>query len=128
MGGKLGQQSEKATDVSEAFNADFMDELDGRVRLARTLRDRMRSLTSDLGGAEHLSYQERSLCKRIVHMERLIEKKEHALAQDGQVDEHLYFSCVNALSGLLSKIGLKRRARPVRSLAEVLSKEPHAGK
>jgi hypothetical protein len=124
-----GQSSEKGTDVQDRFDADFMTELDGRLRLARTLRDRLAALTDDLGGTEALSYQEQSICKRAIHLERLIEKKESALAQGLPVDEHVYFACVNALSGLLSKIGLKRRARPAISLNEVLNgKDSHVGK
>lgn len=100
-----------------------MESMDGRVRVARELRDRLHALASDLGGLASLSYQEQSLCKRLVHLERLVELKELKLAQGGRLDENLYFNAINSLSGLLTKIGLKRRVK-VLSLADYLNGKP----
>ena len=88
-----------------------MAEMDGRTLVARELRDRLHALSADLGGWNSLSYQERSLCRRVIHLERLTEQKELKLAQGGRLDENLYFNCINSLSGLWSKIGLKRRVK-----------------
>jgi hypothetical protein len=123
MAGKQGAKSEKATEVAARFDEDFMAQMDGRVRVARTLRDRLRALTGDLGGLKDLSYQEQSLCKRAVHLERLIEKKELTLAHGGTVDENCYYSAITTLSSLFSKVGLKRRPKVVGTLAEVLSQQ-----
>lgn len=120
MAGKQGQQSGKATEVGTPYRATFLEELDGRARVARTLRDRLRALTGDLGGLNSLSYQEQSLCKRAVHLERLIEKKEATLAHGGTLDESGYFAAVTTLSSLFSKVGLKRRAKIIGTLAERL--------
>jgi hypothetical protein len=70
-----------------------------------------------------LSYQERSLCKRAIHLERLIEKRELTLALDGAVDEASYFNAVNVLSGLYSKLGMKRRSKQI-SLRDYLTTKP----
>ena len=67
-----------------------------------------------------LSYQERSLCKRAIHLERLIEKRELTLALNGAVDEPGYFNAINALSGLYTKLGLKRRVKQL-SLKDYLN-------
>jgi hypothetical protein len=120
MAGKKGQHSQLNTDVGPRFSEDFLDELDGRVRVARTLRDRLRELTNDLGGVAQLSYQEASLCRRAIHLERQVERLESTLAHGGSVDYTQYFSMINTLSGLFSKIGLKRRAKQVQSLSEYL--------
>src|SRR5215831_7558507 len=122
MAGKLGQKSEKPSEVSKRYRENFLDAMDGRAEVTRTLRERLSALIADLGGLDNLSYQERSLCKRIIHLERLIEKDELTLAHNGPIDRHAHFAAVNALSGLLSKLGLKRRARQVPSLAEYLGK------
>jgi hypothetical protein len=119
MSGKPGQQGNKAVDVPQRYEEHFMADLDGRTLVARELRDRLHALCADLGGVSSLSYQEVSLCRRLIHLERLVEQKEMRLAQGHRVDENLYFCGINALSGLLSKIGLKRRMK-VLSLGDYL--------
>lgn len=120
MSGKPGQKSDKATEIAERFGEDFLESMDGRGRTVRTLRQRLGALVSDLGGAPHLSYQEKSLCKRFVHIERLIERKESTLAHGGNIVESDYLNAINTLSGLCSKIGMKRRAKPTTSLPDYL--------
>jgi hypothetical protein len=124
MSGKPGQKSEKATDVSGPY--DPTQEVDGRSVVGRTLRDRLRGLVSDLGGLTNLSYQELSLCKRITHLERLLERQESILAHSGSVDLNCYYSAINTLSGLFSKIGMKRRARKIQSLEDYLKRSTPA--
>jgi hypothetical protein len=126
MSSKPGQKSALSTEVSAQYDESFMEELDGRVRAARTLRQRLRELTNDLGGLANLSYQEQSLCKRAIHIERLIEKKELTLSHGGKVDEQGYYSALTTLSSLFSKIGYRRRPKVVGTLAEVLSQQESA--
>ena len=123
MAGKQGAKSDKATEVPDRYDHDFMAQLYGRVKVARTLRDRLRALTNDLGGTSALSYQELSLCKRAVHLERLIEKREATLAHGGTLDENSYYSALTTLSSLFAKVGYKRRPKVVGTLAEVLSQQ-----
>lgn len=118
-----GQKSDLNTEVSTRFSETFLDALDGRVRVARTLRDRLRGLTNDLGGVNGLSYQELSLCKRAIHLERQLEQFERTLAHGGTVDYTQYYSMINVLSGLFSKVGLKRRAKQIPSLSDYLKKD-----
>ncbi len=127
MAGKQGAKSEKGTEVVTRYDEDFMAGLDGRVRVARSLRDRLRALTNDLGGIPNLSYQELSLCKRAVHLERLIEKRESTLAHGGTLDENSYYSAITTLSSLFAKVGYKRRPKVVGTLAQLLgAKDEHA--
>jgi hypothetical protein len=111
MSGHPGQLGSKPTEVETHYSTRFMEDLDGRSAVAKELRARLRALTADLGGATGLSYMELSLCKRAVHLERLIETKELTLASGRKVDENKYTNCVATFSGLLSKIGLKRRVK-----------------
>ena len=110
----------KPTDVPARFERNFLDSMDGRAEIVRTLRQRLGALVSDLGGLDSLSYQERSLCKRAIHLERLIEKRELTLAHGGTVDESGYFSAINVLNGLFSKLGMKRRSKQI-SLKDYLN-------
>lgn len=127
MSGKPGQKSTLSTEVATRYDEDFLESMDGRVRVARTLRDRLRALTNDLGGLANLSYQEQCLCRRAVHLERLIEKRELTLAHGGKVDENCYYSAITTLSSLFSKVGYKRRPKVVGTLAQLLSaKDQHA--
>lgn len=119
MSGHPGQRGTKPMEVETHYDAKFMEDLDGRSLVARELRQRLRALTADLGGLSSLSYQEQSLAKRAVHLERLIETKELTLAQGRRVDENKYVNCICAFSGLLSKLGLKRRVK-VLALADYL--------
>jgi len=122
MAGVPGQQTTKGTEVPDRYDGDFLEALDGRYRTARTLRQRLSQLTADLGGLAQLSYQERSLCRRVVHLERLIEKKELSLAHGGTLlDENGYYSALTTLSSLFSKVGYKRRAKVVASLTDDLN-------
>jgi hypothetical protein len=118
MSGIPGQTGTKPTEVPERYEAGYLEDMDGRVRTARTLRQRRSALVASLGGEDQLSYQELSLCNRIIHLERLIERREMSLAQGVTIDETAYISALNALGSLLTKIGLKRRAKQVQSLSE----------
>ena len=126
--GKGQGKSALPTDVPVRYDEGFLDELDGRAEVTRTLRQRHGALVGDLGGLDCLSYQEQSVCRRIIHLERLIERQESILLQGGSVDLNYYLSAVNCLSGLLSKIGLKRKAKQL-SLKDYLcannKPEPH---
>ena len=117
-------KGEKPTEVQKRYEAGFLDSMDGRTEVTRSLRQRLGQLVADLGGVSNLSYMEQSLCKRVVHLERLIEKRELTLAHGGAVDENLQLTTINCLSGLFSKLGLKRRARKIQSLDEYLKRTP----
>ena len=121
MAGKQGAKSDKAVEIPAQYGEDFMADLDGRVRVARTLRQRLKELTNDYGGPAELSYAEQSLAKRAIHVERVIEKFESTLAHGGAVEFNHLFGLVNCLSGLYTKLGLKRRPKVVGSLAEQLA-------
>src|SRR5262245_36495301 len=105
MAGKQGALSPKGTWEPAPFNTDSSSEMDGRFVEARSLRQRLGGLVSSLGGANNLSYQEMSLCRRAVHLERLIEKRESTLAHGGDVDLNGYLGSLNTLSSLYSKVG-----------------------
>lgn len=122
--GATGQgKSALPTDIPARYDESFLEEMDARSEVYKMMSQRLRSLVISLGGSDGLSYQERSLCKRAIHLERLIEKRELTLALNGTIDEPGYFNAINVLSGLYSKLGLKRRVKMV-SLRDVLSQQP----
>jgi hypothetical protein len=123
MSGKKGQQGTGAKEIGEQYSANFMEELDGRFRTARTLKQRLRALTNDLGGITELSYQELSLVHRCLHLERLLERRESTLAHGGTIDDQSYFSGITTLSSLFTKLGLRRRAKAVMSLDQYVTEK-----
>ena len=120
MGGKNSGKGTKPREVARRFRPSFLSDLDGRYPVVRGLKYRYACYTSDLGGTATLSAMEQTIVKRIVHLEHLVEQKESALLSGGTLDVHEYLSAVNTLSGLLSKIGLKRRAKQIPSLTDYL--------
>lgn len=124
MSGKRGQRSQLPTEISERYTSSFLDELDGRSRVARELRSRWSALANAQGGERELSYMRRSLVSRFVHLEAWLELQEAALANGQKIDESKYFAALNAFTGLLNKLGLERRRKPVQSLNDYLTATP----
>ena len=112
----------KQQDIPTEYSADWLERLDGRTTLSRAVNQRYSDLTTDLGGADRLSYQRRSLAKRIVWMECVIEQQEAALARGDDVDMGRMTQSVNTLIGLLKTVGLDRSARDVPDLQSYLKR------
>ena len=127
MGGKLGQNSTLSIALPTRYRENLLDELDGRCKVARAVKGRYRSLVASLGGEELQSYQLRSLCWRFVCLEVFVEEKERGLLDGREIDEDRYLSSLNVYAGLLNRLGLGRRAKPVRSLTTLLAGGTHDG-
>ena len=113
----------KSDTVPERFRQGWLHSLDGRLSLARELRQRYQELTDDLGGADQLSYQRRTLAERAVWLEYHLSRQEQALAEGGEdFNAGQWVQSCNALVGLLKTLGLDRAARDVPTLAEYLAK------
>lgn len=112
----------RTAEIPATYSPDWLEKLDGRTTIARAVQSRYSALTTDLGGHDALSYQRRSLCKRIVWLEAVIEQQEAALARGEDVDQGRMTQAVNTLVGLLKAIGLDRVAREC-SLSEYLQRK-----
>ena len=113
MAGKLGQTSDKLTAMPVDFTSDFLKRMDGRTRAARFIKDRIGELMADLGGESSLSYQERSLVTRAIHLEAVIMTWEDALRRGKDIDMGKHTQALNSLLGLYRHLGLQRRTKPV---------------
>ncbi|OOC11335.1 hypothetical protein [Thioalkalivibrio halophilus] len=116
----------KQAEIPARYSSDWIESLDGRTRLAQAARARLDALQADLGGADALSYQRRSLAKRIVWLEVQIEQREAALARGEEIDEARHTNNVNTLVGLLKSVGLDRKAKDVPDLATYLQQRSEA--
>ena len=106
--------------LPEEFSPRFLDALDGRTVVAKTLRARLSEIQADLGGEDQLSYAQRSLARRAVWLESWLETQEAAAAEGEQVDIGRQIQALNALIGLWRTLGLERRQKNAPSLQEYL--------
>ncbi len=110
--------------------------LDGRTTLAKELAEECRELVNALGGESEVSPQERAIIEMIaqkrvrrkiaaqwalLNRDRLFNRKKMKLAPIALELEQLEESEAR----LLDKLGLKRRAKPVKGIAALLA-EPSA--
>ena len=115
-------------DIPNRYTGDWLEKLDGRTTFARAVQARLADLHADLGGRDALSYQERSLCKRAVWLEAMIEQREAALARGEDIEEGSHTQSINSLMGVWKALGLNRRAKDVTDLRSYLkSKTQGAG-
>jgi len=113
--------------LPDEFTPRFLDALDGRTVVAKTLRARLSEIMADLGGEDQLSYAQRSLVRRAVWLESWIETQEAAAAEGEQVDIGRQVQALNSLVGLWRTLGLERRQKNAPTLQEYLrSKEQSA--
>lgn len=90
-----------------------MDKLDMRYALPKLLMSRFQNLVNDLGGADTLSYQQRLLCERIIHLEWQVGEWETQARAGQAIDQARYQNAVNVLNGLVRSIGLDRQQRVI---------------
>ena len=109
--------------LPDSYSHDWLERLDGRTRLAQAVRARYDALTNDLGGHDALSYQRRSLAKRALWQEAVIEQMEAALARGDDVDLGRMTAAVNSLQGLYKTLGLDRVAREADTLADYIQRK-----
>lgn len=99
--------------IPDRYTAGYLDQLDGRTAIAADMRARWNDLTSDLGGADRLSYAQRSLVERALWIEHWIAGQERILADGGEADLGRMTQATNSLLGLYRTLGLERRSRDV---------------
>ncbi len=121
MSGKPGQKGTKPTLVTGQFTPGFLAALDGRTVVARGLKANLDALMIDLGGADALSYQQTSLCERVIHLEALIRGMEARLACGEDVAPASYAQMINSLVGLYRTLGIERRSSEMLDLRQYLS-------
>ncbi len=129
MSGKKGMKSDKAWLVPRRYKGGYLDDLDGRSPDVRGVKYVRACIESDLGGTANISRMESSLVDRSAFLIYLAEETELAvLSGKKTINITEYLSVVTALSNLLARLGLKRRAKTL-SLRDYLTSakpEPQA--
>ena len=109
-----------AKTIPAQFSNGWLDALDYRTAMAKEMRDRFVTLTNDLGGVDHLSYAQRSLCERALWLEYWLASQERSLAAGDEFDAGKWTQACNSLQGIFTKLGLKRVPRDVPDLSQWL--------
>ncbi|RZU98780.1 hypothetical protein [Spiribacter vilamensis] len=112
--------STKNTDIPNQYRPGWLDSLDGRYGIARELRARFDEVCADLGGADRLSYMQRSLVERALWLEYWLSQQEQALAKGHTFDVSRWIQAANSLQGIYSRLGLDRQKREAPSLTDYL--------
>ena len=107
--------------IPDKYSPDFAERLDGRTSIAKAILGRIEAIETDLGGADALSHARRSLIRRVVWLEAIVEHSEQRLAGGEGIDLGGHTQAINTLIGLYRLLGLERRQRPVKTLREVMS-------
>lgn len=110
----------KQADIPAQYRPGWLDSLDGRYGIARELRARFDEVCSDLGGADRLSYMQRSLVERALWLEYWLSQQEQALAKGNDFDVSRWIQAANSLQGVYSRLGLERKTRDAPSLSDYL--------
>lgn len=116
-----GRSSRLLATIPDKYSPDFADRLDRRTSIAKAIRGRIGAIETDMGGADLLSHARRSLVRRVVWLEAIVEHSEQKLAAGEGIDLGAHVQAVNSMIGLYRLLGLERRQRPARTLREVMA-------
>ena len=114
----MPKRTPAAPDLAERFTPRFWQQTDQRTATARVMRERYEALKADAGAD---SVQRDMLVQRAVFIGLQLETMEVRAAEEGVLDMGVYTQAVNALSGLLSKLGLNAHKQKTPSLQTYLS-------
>ena len=118
----------KNNEIPKAYSPGWLDSLDGRYSIARELREKFTEICGDLGGADRLSYAQRSLIERGLWLEFWLSQQEQALAKGQDFDVSRWIQAANSLQGIYARLGLERKARNVPNLSDYINVNNEADK
>lgn len=116
-----GVSTKLLTSLPEKYSSDWLERMDRRTKVWRAINDRIAQLESDAGGVESLAHARRSLIRRAVFLELLVESQEVRFAAGESLDVGSYTQAFNSMLGAYRLLGLERKARPLRRLRDVMA-------
>jgi hypothetical protein len=117
-------QSPRSRQKSAISNGKLTLEGDGRSAWHRRARDLFSDFCSDLSGEGNCSASELAIIKRVCFLICCAEQRESKWSQAGQVSDielMAYNTTVNTIGRLLKLVGLKRRAKVVKPLDDLIA-------
>jgi hypothetical protein len=107
--------------VSNGLKGAVLPNTDARSAASRRVYDICAAIVGDLGGVDRLSETKLSLIRRFASLATLAEAHEAKLANGEEVDVAELAHLSSTLCRLATRIGLKRIARDVTPLADIMS-------
>lgn len=92
--------------LKERFVPRFLEDVDGRSAIVKEIRRRLDELVAD---ADANSFQKQLLAKEAIFISIQLETMRANAIDGGKLDAGVYTQMVNALSGLLAKLGLEKK-------------------
>jgi hypothetical protein len=124
---KSAPEQRKAHGRSRITNGSaLLPGVDQRSAWVRRCKDLLAAHIADLGGDSNISEAERALIRRAVTLIVECERREVGFAQAGEVSDAalaIYQTTVNTLRRTLEALGLKRRAKDVTTLGDLLRED-----
>ena len=111
---RVKERKANRTHLPAVFTPKFLDDVDGRPHVIRTLRRRLVHLKRDTGCD---SVQKELICQRAIFIAAKLETIEVEGVVSGKFDFPKYISGVLAMTNLLKALGLERKAKQIDSLA-----------
>jgi hypothetical protein len=109
------------------YRPNFMDRLDRRTVIGRAVMQRYEEITTDLGGEESLSAIKRSVVRRFIWKEVMLEAIECEVADGKPVDTGSWTQLSNSWLGDARLLGLERKPKRAMQLHEYLAKGSGSG-
>lgn len=92
----------------------------GSSAWARRFRDIVAEMAADMGGEETLSEAQRQLIRRCALLACEAERMEGQAVAGDEIDFHRYGQLVDRLGRAFQRLGMRRRARNVTTLGDIL--------
>ena len=105
---KRRRTANKTSTLPDRFVPKFLDEADGRQASIRLIRQKLNQLMGDVDAD---SVQKEMLCEQAVFLYVKLQTMQVEALETGELDFGSYTQAVNALSGLLTKLGLEKKAK-----------------
>lgn len=102
----MSKRKKRHISLPRTFSPKFLVDVDGRSGFVKEIRRRLDALVEDAGAD---SYQKKLIATEAIFISIQLETMRSNAIEGGDLDAGVYTQMVNALSGLLAKLGLERK-------------------
>lgn len=114
------RRAKRPANISNEFEPGFLSQVDGRLSAAKLIKQQISLLMTDTGADTE---QKKLLVERAAFIALQLQTMECEALESGTLDRGVYTQMCNALSGLLSKLGIDRKGQKLPPLNVYLDKK-----